>query len=472
MATLGDSFLLQLLGPEGAGAASHPFWVLDWSELVGPAVIVCTFVLLLSGILCSAGGIGGGGIYVTVLMVAGGLSARDAIPLSKSIVFFGSVSSLILNLGKTVSKTSTESLIDYNLCRLVVPAALLGTLMGVFLNHNAPDWILITILCIVLLFMSYMTIRTAVNQYLEEEAAEKPVDAALTQEEGSAEATRLAPTDLRLPSQESNSTPPEARPDPGYGSLDSGACHKKSVDTSLTRCESLLCVAALVTVIGCGVFRFHAENCQVAVQKQKFVAETCHHPAVWLIGDSLEAWMQGPAGSLALFVSIAFPIGTFAAVMIYYSRFCMVDHSWTPADVLKYQSMGLGTGCLAGLVGIGGGLIFSPFFLLMGVNPAVAVATSSTCVIFTSSSTTMQYLLTDRIMISLTIVYGLTNLFASYLGTSLVHQLQDRFAARKSYITSIVAVGVLISAALSIIKFFDQNTPTPANAGYAWMQKH
>ena len=50
----------------------------------------------------------------------------------------------------------------------------------------------------------------------------------------------------------------------------------------------------------------------------------------------------------------------------------------------------------AGLVGIGGqeikvaglhgarlcagGLIFSPFFLLMGVDPSVAVATSSTCV--------------------------------------------------------------------------------------------
>merc|ERR1719194_235944 len=108
--------------------------------------------------------------------------------------------------------------------------------------------------------------------------------------------------------------------------------------------------------------------------------------------------------------------------------------------------MSVGTGCLAGLVGIGGGLIFSPFFLISGVEPAVAVATSSTCVIFTSSSTTLQYMLTDRIVMSLTVVYGIVNLAASYLGTSFVHFLQDTYGARKSYITMIVGSGVLISA--------------------------
>merc|ERR1712046_291422 len=105
-------------------------------------------------------------------------------------------------------------------------------------------------------------------------------------------------------------------------------------------------------------------------------------------------------------------------------------------EVIKYTAMASTTGCLAGLVGIGGGLIFSPYFLISGVEPAVAVATSSTCVIFTSSSTTLQYLLTDRIITSLTIVYGLVNLLASYVGTSLVHmlriafQLEDRTSLR------------------------------------------
>jgi len=114
--------------------------------------------------------------------------------------------------------------------------------------------------------------------------------------------------------------------------------------------------------------------------------------------------------------------------------------------------MGVTTGCLAGLVGIGGGLIFSPFFLVLGVDPHVAVATSSTCVIFTSSSTTMQYLFTDRVITSLAAIYGIVNLVASCAGTSFVHFLQDNYNTRKSYITMIVALGVFLSTALSVVE--------------------
>jgi len=110
------------------------------------------------------------------------------------------------------------------------------------------------------------------------------------------------------------------------------------------------------------------------------------------------------------------------------------------------------TGALAGMVGIGGGLIFSPFFIMMSMDPATAVATSTTCVLFTSSSTTLQYLLTDRIIVSLTVVYGLVSLVASHAGTKCVHVLQERHAARKSYISLIVAAGVLVSTVLAASK--------------------
>jgi uncharacterized membrane protein YfcA len=79
--------------------------------------------------------------------------------------------------------------------------------------------------------------------------------------------------------------------------------------------------------------------------------------------------------------------------------------------------MAVVTGMLAGLVGIGGGLIFAPFLLVAGVEPSRAVATSATCVIFTSSSTTMQYIFIDRIHMALAVFYGVVNVVASYLGT-------------------------------------------------------
>merc|ERR1719408_709706 len=146
------------------------------------------------------------------------------------------------------------------------------------------------------------------------------------------------------------------------------------------------------------------------------------------------------------------PMWLCVAITIHFGFVACREVGWRPSNVLLYQVVSVATGLLAGLVGVGGGLIFSPFFLLTGMEPAVAVGTSATCVLFTSSSTTMQYIFTDRIIMSLALIYGIVTLVASYIGTWLVHAIQDKFS-RKSYITWIVAAGVGISALLSAVKF-------------------
>merc|ERR1719502_687674 len=95
--------------------------------------------LIIFGSLCAAAGIGGGGIIVSVLMNFGELSPHDAVLLSKAIVFFGSVCSLILNLGKRslsskdqdTTETAPEPLINWHIAKIIVPMALVGTLLGV-----------------------------------------------------------------------------------------------------------------------------------------------------------------------------------------------------------------------------------------------------------------------------------------------------------------------------------------------------
>jgi hypothetical protein len=46
----------------------------------------------------------------------------------------------------------------------------------------------------------------------------------------------------------------------------------------------------------------------------------------------------------------------------------------------------------------------------------------------------------------------MVNLGASYVGTKLVHYLQDEHAARKSFISGIVVLGVLVSTVLAAVK--------------------
>merc|ERR1719321_1567831 len=180
--------------------------------------------------------------------------------------------------------------------------------------------------------------------------------------------------------------------------------------------------------------------------KAPFGESACSHPVLTTVfGAHMEQWMENEGlANLIQGVMIIVPIWICLSIAMFYGYKVLQEDGWQLRHIMVYQSVALLTGLLAGLVGIGGGLILSPFFVIYGVEPSIAVATSSTCVIFTSSSTTFQYLLMDRIRITLAAFYGVANLFASFLGTSLVHHLQDTFASRKSYITFIVAVGVAL----------------------------
>lgn len=149
---------------------------------------------------------------------------------------------------------------------------------------------------------------------------------------------------------------------------------------------------------------------------------------------------------------IVVPTSACLTIGLHYAYVLIKHYDWSVLSVIIYMFTAISAGCLAGLVGIGGGLIFSPFFLLMGVEPSVAVATSATCVLFTSSSTTCQYFLTGRIDVILACFYGVANVIASYFGTSFVHHVQDKFIGRRSFVSFIIAAAVASSAVLSIVK--------------------
>lgn len=412
-------FLNQPPENENSKGPPRPFWVFDTDALMSQEALNCCLVMAAAGVLCAAGGIGGGGIYVTVLMVAGGLRVWDAVPLSKSVVFIGSIASLILNLRKATA--TRESLIDYHVCRVVVPGALVGTYLGVILNSIVPGWAVLLALVGILIAISYMILQTTWQQYAEEEHLR-----------------RLPQLPKASDSNVSKDTVPEV-----------SALWKTHEVQQYTATDLLLSAVMLLVVVTGSAFRHHAIRCQIAPEAERLKA--CHHPSLfWLDANTLMTWMQTP--STAAFIKVFFFAGPliFCVTVLACVVTNLVKIGWSPALALKFSLMSMTTGCLAGFVGIGGGLIFSPYFLLMGLEPATAVATSSTCVIFTSSSTTFQYLLTDRIIVSLMLLYGLVNWVSSYAGTSMVHHLQDQLSTRRSFITGIVSLGVLISTLLAV----------------------
>lgn len=418
----------------------HPFWRFEGGEIPHPEVIVCSVVLGLSGVLCSAAGIGGGGIYVSALMVAGRLGPHEAVPLSKAVVFMGATVTLIMNLGRDFASSKAPN-IDFDVCRLVVPMALMGTLLGVLLNPITPDWLIVSLLLLTLIFMTISVSLKGYRQYKAEN-----------------EANQNIPTVDQSGKDLPNPQVPEAdTPQHAGGDLELEGLEKKDQAKGFPYRDAIASLIVLIIVICGGIVRFLSMQCRMEKQglfpKQR--NRGCDDPILNLFfAGRMTVWMSHHTSAVIVqVVAIGIPVSA-CLFLSYFATRRAIDAKradLTVLHIMAYKGMSLVTGCLAGLVGIGGGLIFSPFFLMMGLHPAMSVATSSTCVIFTSSSTTMQYIFTDRIIMSLALVYGLVNFVASYTGTKLVHRLQEK--SRPSYITFIVAIGVGISAALTVDKF-------------------
>mmetsp|Transcript_27193 Transcript_27193/g.63295 ORF Transcript_27193/g.63295 Transcript_27193/m.63295 type:complete len:518 (-) Transcript_27193:101-1654(-) len=431
----------------------HPWWQLDWSIIKEDPrpVLICCLVLLLSGVLCAAGGIGGGGIYVSLLMMAGGLSAHDAVPLSKAVVFLGALVTLIQNLSK--GESSGQSMIDYNACSLIVPSALSGTLLGVFINRLVVEWVLVLLIVVVLVLMSFATGKEAYKQYIQAQellAAEAATDSTATSEE--------CPEAGGANSRDSSNN--------SRGSHASGTSVTllpqevtRKIRKEILVQEIVVSMTLLIVVILCGAIHYRLSECQRGLRQERIVQwqdeDACNHPLLnFMFSRSVYTWMNDQTwANVALVLSLLIPLSLCSTAAVWCSWNCVRAHSWSVRDVMLYCGTAISTGLLAGLVGIGGGLIFSPFLLLMGMQPSVAVATSSTCVLFTSCSTAMQYLLSDRVVVSLCLVYGTVNIVASYFGTLFVHNLQDRSAAGKWRISATVLAGVVISVLFCLAKF-------------------
>lgn len=211
-------------------------------------------------------------------------------------------------------------------------------------------------------------------------------------------------------------------------------------------------VTLMSIVVLSGIMRFHMNACREE-QGGGHLHGACAHPVLNVFSGRMGLWMQNAHTAKVLqMVAMTLPTWSCAGLALRYSSCCLSTGRWSIQRILLYQGVALATGVLAGLVGVGGGLVLSPFFLITGMEPAMAVGTSATCVLFTSCSTTIQYVFTDRIIMSLAVVYGFVALAASYVGTSLVHIIHLRFAGRRSYISMIVALGVALSALLSLTK--------------------
>ncbi len=95
-----------------------------------------------------------------------------------------------------------------------------------------------------------------------------------------------------------------------------------------------------------------------------------------------------------------------------------------PINLILILALGLATGFLAGMFGIGGGFLTTPFLIFFGVSPSVSVATSANQIVAASVSGLFAQLKKGAVDIKMGIYLLIGGILGSTLGVSIFKILQ------------------------------------------------
>ena len=96
--------------------------------------------------LASGAGLGGGGMFVPLLLIVGGFSTTEAVPLSQSLMFGAGLMNLYIYSQQKHPLDDKRSIIDLVTILMFEPALLAGVVVGVILNAMSPTWLVVAFL--------------------------------------------------------------------------------------------------------------------------------------------------------------------------------------------------------------------------------------------------------------------------------------------------------------------------------------
>ncbi|KAK7328031.1 hypothetical protein VNO77_22125 [Canavalia gladiata] len=392
--------------------------------------ILVSAPLVLSGVLCfiassisSAGGIGGGGLFIPILTIVAGLDLKTASSLSAFMVTGGSIANVICNM----CTFRTKSLIDYDIALSSEPCMLLGVSLGVICNRVFPEWF-ITILFA--LFLSWSTSKTCRSGLLfwKIESEEIWKNGVEELEKGLLE----------------DGTNEESK---GLDHVDKVKDGPKNVEVPLLDPQ---------------------ENSRVRTPWLKLVVLLL----VWFSFFSIyllrgNKYGQGiipmePCGvGYWILSSVQVPLAAVFTAWIVFRKEGVRDLTLTPeepglsrnrsSNKFVFPLIALLAGILGGVFGIGGGMLISPLLLQVGIAPEVTAATCSFMVFFSSTMSALQYLLLGMEHEQTAFVLAIICFVASLLGLLVVQKVVRKYG-RASII--VFSVGIVMSLSTVLMTSF------------------
>ncbi|KAK7400434.1 hypothetical protein VNO78_11642 [Psophocarpus tetragonolobus] len=400
------------------------------------AQIQISGLIVLAGVLCfiassisSAGGIGGGGLFIPILTIVAGLDLKTASSLSAFMVTGGSIANVMCNLCATSPKFGGKLLIDYDIALLSEPCMLLGVSIGVICNLVFPEWFITMLFAI---FLTWSTSKTCNSGVLF----------------------------WKIESE-------ERRKSDGFEGLENGLLENGSAEEREGGVQVNKEKEGMENIEEQQVM-VPEENIRVRIPWFKLVVLLL----VWFSFFSLYLLRGNKYGQSIIpmepcgvgywiLSSAQVPLALLFTAWIVHRKEGHQDQnviqedpclsSNGPSNKLVFPMMALLAGILGGVFGIGGGMLISPLLLHVGIAPEVTAATCSFMVFFSSTMSALQYLLLGMDHIETALILAIICFVASLIGLLVVQRAIQNYG-RPSLI--VFSVGIVMTLSIVLMTSF------------------
>lgn len=371
-----------------------------WPEMrFGWQIVVGTLIGSLGGAFGSVGGVGGGGIFVPMLMLIIGFDPKSATAISKCMITGAAISTVYFNL-KLKHPTFDIPMIDYNMVLLMMPMLMLGITIGVSLSVVFANWMITLLLIIIFTGTSIKALFKGADTWKKETIIKQETAKLL---ESTATASGLAE----------------------YKSLPAGP----QMDTE----------KAQVSIIGNVYWKEFGILCFVwlaylVLQIVKTRTATCS-VTFWIVN-----FLQVP---------VSFGVYLYQAIGLY-QGWKAIPSKGDQGTRLPLHHLILAIVCavtagiVGGLLGIGSGFVMGPLFLELGIAPQVASATATLGMTFSASISVVQYYLLNRFPVPYAFYLTTVAAISAYIGQYIIDKLVTLFG-RASLIIFVLAFTIFVS---------------------------
>eukprot|EP01018_Ginkgo_biloba_P011361 Gb_25479 [translate_table: standard] len=374
-----------------------------WPPLrFGIRTVIATVLTCAAACISSAGGLGGGGLFLPILNLVLQFDAKTSAALSAFMVLGGSTANVLYCVPLRRPNFDRKPLIDYDVALLLQPNMLLGISLGVICNVMFPEWLITALLASFLSYITFTSCKTGfrhwkaetiLNQSYQSDIGRRIVidsdethtlsnrhAGGLRQENGSgnpSESIMSISCDKGIGMESEETLVPSSIGLTEDGkSLQEPLLNEKSVQYSVVP----FCKLATLVLVWVSFFFLHILRGGEG-DKSFMHIEPCG-VGYWLISG-----LQIP---LALVVTIWMISVDDSANEQHFSQQVAIKASGCGATFL-FPFVALFAGILGGMLGIGGGMLINPFLLQMGTPPQVTAATCAFMVFFSSSMSVAQF---------------------------------------------------------------------------------